>query len=56
MSSVSLLVLSEDFSCYFNGNTSSAFSFYLSFSVFMNLGEAVICCGLEAFLCGSIPI
>ena len=36
---------------------SSAFSFYLTFSVSVNLGGTVTCCGLEGvFLCGSIPV
>ena len=33
----------------------SSFLFYLTLSVSMNLGEIVICCGLEGiFLCRSI--
>ena len=36
---------------------SSAFSFYLNFSVFMNLEETVIYFGLEGvFLCGSTSV
>ena len=38
------------------GSSSSVFSFYLTFSVSVNLGETVIYCGLEVvFLCGRIP-
>ena len=37
--------------------SSSAFSFYLIFSVSKNLGETVIYCGLESvFLCGNVPV
>ena len=39
------------------GSSSFAFSFYLTFSLSMNLGTTVIFCGLEvAFLCGTVPI
>lgn len=55
--SASLFVLSEDFSCFYSCSSSSAFSFYLAFSVSMNLREAVIYCGPEEmFLCGSDPV
>ena len=61
------LVCCTDYLCFsiFQGislalsimSCSSAFSFYLPFSVSMNLGETVIYCGLEGvFLCGSIPV
>ena len=39
------------------GSSSSAFSFYLNFSVFMNLGKTIIYYGFEGlFLCMSIPV
>ena len=57
MSSVSFFVLSGDFSCFFIESSSSAFPFYLTFSVSVNLGEKVNYCGLEGlFLCGSIAV
>lgn len=35
----------------------SAFSCYLTFSGFINLGETVFCCGLdEVFLCENVPL
>jgi len=38
-------------------SSSSAFSFFLTFSVSLDLGGIVSCCGLEGvFLCGSIPV
>ena len=38
-------------------SSSSAFPFYLTFSVSVNLGEKVTYCGLEGlFLCGSIAV
>ena len=39
------------------GSSSSAFSFYLNFSVFMNLGKTIIYHGFEVlFLCMSISV
>ena len=38
-------------------NSSIAFSFCLTFSASVNLGETVIYCGLEwVFLCASVPM
>ena len=38
-------------------NSSSAFSFYLNFSVYMNLGVSIIYCVLEkVFLCWGILV
>ena len=57
MSSLSLSVLSGISLVLLIGSDSSAFSFYLTFSVSLNLGETVMYCGLEVVsLCGSIPV